>query len=123
MPEPGKKGKDALTMPRKVYRKHQERGEFDPCMKGLLVDKEVLEGSEGHEMRVAIAIKAIMQGKTDEEVAQVFADQPDYNHEISLAKVIEIRGYGYKPYSCAALKDKCGGLVEQYCRGCKSTCH
>ena len=60
---------------------------------------------------------------SDEEAAQLFADQPDYNHEISLAKVIEIRGYGYKPYSCTTLKDKCGGLVGQYCRDCKSTCH
>jgi hypothetical protein len=119
VPGPSKKVKDALTMPRKVYRKHQERGEFDPCMKGLLVDKVVLEGSEGHEMRVAIAIKAGLMGMSDEEAAQLFADQPDYNHEISLAKVIEIRGYGYKPYSCTALKDKCGGLVEQYCGQCK----
>jgi len=123
VPEPGKKGKDALVMPRRAHRMPQDGAEFDPCMEKLLADKVALEGSEGHEMRVAIAIKAIMQGKSDEEVAQLFADQPDYNHEISLAKVIEIRGYGYKPYSCAALKDKCGGLVEQYCRECKSTCH
>ena len=101
----------------------QDGAEFDPCMEKLLADKVALEGSEGHEMRVAIAIKAGLMGMSDEEAAQVFADQPDYNHEISLAKVIEIRGYGYKPYSCAALKDKCGGLVEQYCRGCKSKCH
>lgn len=123
VPEPGKKGKDALVMPRRAHRMPQDGAEFDPCMKELLAGKVPLEGSEGHEMRVAIAIKAIRQGKTDEEVAQLFADQPDYNHEISLAKVAEIRGYGYKPYSCAALKDKCGGLVRQYCRECKSTCH
>lgn len=123
VPEPGKKGKDALVMPRRAHRMPQDGAEFDPCMEKLLADKVALEGSEGHEMRVAIAIKAIMQGNTDEEVARVFADQPDYNHEISLAKVVEIRGYRYKPYSCAALKDKCGGLVRQYCRECKSTCH
>lgn len=119
VPELNKKGKDALTMPRKVYRKHQERGEFDPCMSGLLVDKVVLEGSEGHEMRVAIAIKAGLMGMPDEEAAQLFADQPDFNREISLGKVIEIRQYGYKPYSCKALKDKCSGLVEPYCKNCK----
>lgn len=123
VPEPGKKGKDALTMPKRGCRMPQDGAEFDPCMKELLAGKVPLEGSEGHEMRIAIAIKAIMQGNTDEEVAQVFADQPDFNHEISLAKVIEIRGYEYKPYSCTTLKDKCGGLVGQYCRGCKSTCH
>lgn len=115
VPGPSKKVKEALTMPKKV----RAAVEFDPCMSGLLVDKIVLEGSEGHEMRVAIAIKAGLMGMSDEEAAQLFADQPDYNHEISLAKVIEIRGYGYKPYSCAALKDKCGGLVEQYCGQCK----
>ncbi len=115
VPGPSKKVKEALTMPKKV----RAVVEFDPCMRGLLVGKVVLEGSEGHEMRVAIAIKAGLMGMSDEEAAQLFADQPDYNHEISLAKVIEIRGYGYKPYSCAALKDKCGGLVEQYCGQCK----
>ena len=123
VPEPGKKGKDALVMPRRAHRMPQDGAEFDPCMEKLLADKVALEGSEGHEMRVAIAIKAGLMGMSDEEAAQLFADQPDYNHEISLAKVIEIRGYGYKPYSCAALKDKCGGLVRQYCRECKSTCH
>lgn len=119
VPEPGKKGKDALVMPRRAHRMPQDGAEFDPCMEKLLADKVALEGSEGHEMRVAIAIKAGLMGMSDEEVARVFADQPDYNHEISLSKVIEIRGYGYKPYSCAALKDKCGGLVEQYCGQCK----
>lgn len=115
VPGPSKNVKEALTMPKKV----RAAVEFDPCMRRLLVDKVVLEGSEGHEMRVAIAIKAGLMGMSDEEAAQLFADQPDYNHEISLAKVIEIRGYGYKPYSCTALKDKCGGLVEQYCGQCK----
>lgn len=113
------KGKTSLTMPHPKSSCKSSVG-FDRCMTGLLADNVPLVGSEGHEMRLAIAIKAIKQDKTNEEIACIFADQPDYNYEISLGKVIETRKYDYKPYSCKTLKDKCSGLVEPYCKGCKS---
>jgi len=107
------------TMPNVLFKAGRDDNELDPCMKGLLADKVPLEGSEGHEMRVAIAAKATMAGFELEKIVGLYADQPDFNREITFDKVMEIRERDYEPYSCQVLKDRCGSLVEPYCQGCK----
>jgi DNA primase large subunit len=119
VPEPTKD--EGLSMPKASKHQHQsgQDMDFDPCMYGVIKDKVPLEGSEGHEMRLAIAIKADQFGLDAETTACIFCDQPDFNLEISLGKVLETWRYWYKPYSCKTLQDKCGGLVKPYCEKCR----
>ena len=118
VPEPAKKGKDGLTMPKVSKHVKCDKVDFDPCMRGLIEDKVPLEGSEGHEMRLAIAIKAGMMGLDAEFAANMFKDQRDFDFEYSLKKIKETWGYGYKPYSCETLRDKCCEIVKPYCGNC-----
>ena len=92
--------------------------ELDYCMKRALEDKLRLNGSEGHNLRVAIVVKAQSIGMTEEETAQLFRHQNDYDHDITSGKVVEIRGYDYQLWSCEALRDKCGKMITNYCRTC-----
>jgi hypothetical protein len=118
VPEPAKKGKDSLTMPKVSKHVKCDKVDLDPCMRGLIEDKVPLEGSEGHEMRLAIAIKAGMMGLDAEFAANMFKDQRDFDFEYSLKKIKETWEYGYKPYSCETLRDKCSEIVKPYCGNC-----
>jgi hypothetical protein len=91
---------------------------LDYCMQRALEDEISLEGSEGHHLRLAMAIKANKIGMTAEATAQLFQSQKDYDHDFSLNKVLETWSYNYSPWSCEALRDKCGKLVKGYCRSC-----
>ena len=91
---------------------------LDYCMHRALEDKISLDGSEGHLLRLAIAVKAQHIGLTAEETAQLFQSQEDYDYELSLTKVQKTWSYNYSPWSCDTLRDKCGKLVEPYCRSC-----
>jgi len=44
-------------------------------------------GSEGHEMRVAIAAEARNVGYTIEQTIELFKDQPDFNPDITRKNV------------------------------------
>lgn len=92
--------------------------ELDYCMRELLLSMTHLEGSAGHHMRVAIAIKARSIGLDAEATTALFKDQPDYDHDFSLAKVEEIWQHSYNNWSCKTLLDKCRPLVNTYCRTC-----
>jgi DNA primase large subunit len=87
-------------------------------MKRALEDKFLLNGSEGHNLRVAIVVKAQAIGMTEQETTQLFQNQDDYDRDITLSKVVEIRGYDYQPWSCGTLRDKCENLIMDYCRTC-----
>jgi hypothetical protein len=91
---------------------------LDYCMQRALEDKISLSGSEGHYLRLAIAIKANRVGMDAEATAQLFQDQADYDHDFSLSKVQETWSYNYSPMSCTSLRDKCGKLIKSYCRTC-----
>ncbi|HQN29546.1 MAG TPA: hypothetical protein PKX20_00330 [Methanothrix soehngenii] len=91
---------------------------LDYCMQRALDDKVSLQGSEGHHLRLAIAIKAQHIGLSAKEVAQLFRNQKDYDHDISLNKVLETWSYNYSPWSCETLRDKCVKLVTSYCPSC-----
>ena len=91
---------------------------LDYCMQRALEDKIPLEGSEGHYLRLAIAVKAQPIGLTAEATAQLFQSQKDYDHDFSLSKVLETWSYAYSPMSCETLRDKCGKLVKTYCQSC-----
>jgi hypothetical protein len=93
-------------------------GGLDPCMERALADNIALVGSEGHNLRLAIAIKANTIGMDAEATAQLFQSQKDYDHDFSLKKVQETWCYNYFPMSCTSLRDKCGKLVNPYCRTC-----
>lgn len=110
-------------MPRIVEKRTARRNtrtdnHLDYCMQRALEEKISLEGSEGHHLRLAIAIKANNIGMDAETTAQLFQCQADYNHDLSVNKVLETWSYNYSPWSCEALRDKCGRLVKSYCLSC-----
>jgi hypothetical protein len=92
--------------------------ELRPCMKGLLELKTPLEGSEGNEMRVAIAAEAWNIGLKVDQAIELFKGQSDFNPEITRSHVEYIYTRGYYPYSCFALKEKCYSLISPYCVKC-----
>lgn len=89
-------------------------------MERALEDKISLEGSEGHLLRLAMAVKAKRIGMDAEATAQLFQNQRDYDHDFSLNKVLETWCYNYSSWSCSSLRDKCGLLVKGYCQTCPS---
>lgn len=91
---------------------------LDYCMQRALMENTALEGSEGHLFRHAIAVKAQKIGLTAEVATQLFQNQKDYDHDISLSKVLEIWGRNYNPWSCEKLQDQCGKLIKGYCPSC-----
>lgn len=99
-------------------RRTYSKNERDYCMKRALKDKLQLHGSEGHHLRLAIVVKAQAIGTRDEETAQLFQNQDDYDYDVSYGKVVETRKYDYSPWSCDALRDKCGKFVTNYCASC-----
>lgn len=92
--------------------------DLDYCMKKVLEDKLPLHGSEGHNLRVAIVVKAQTIGMDEEETAQLFLHQDNYDRDLTYSKVAEIRAYDYLPWSCDTLRDKCGNLMGDYCEVC-----
>jgi len=92
---------------------------LDYCMERALKEQVPLEGSEGHNLRMAIAVKAHAIGKAAEEIASLFEHQADFDYEFSLKKARETEKYDYAPWSCQTLRDKCGDLVAIYCSTCK----
>lgn len=108
----------AMPKPTKPNNSHASCSTLDHCMLNALVDGVPLEGSNGHNLRVAIAVKAAFVGMKPEEIANLFKDQPDFDYEYSLSKAKEISERGYSPWSCATLCDNCGGLVTRYCSTC-----
>jgi hypothetical protein len=115
---------DAKAMPKARRATAEESGascgsrSLDYCMARALAEGSPLEGGEGHNLRVAIAAKAANIGMSPEEAALLFKDQPDYNFDISLKKCREPAEYGYSPWSCATLRDKCGDHVTRWCPTC-----
>jgi hypothetical protein len=110
-------------MPRVFSRQETKRttrydNALDYCMQRALEDKISLEGSEGHNLRLAMAVKAQHIGLPAEKTAQLFQSQEDYDHDISLNKVLETWSYAYSTWSCEALRDKCGKLIKGYCPSC-----
>jgi hypothetical protein len=91
---------------------------LDYCMIRTLAEGIPLEGSEGHEFRLAIATKAANIGKPPEEAALLFKDQPDFDYEYSLKKCREPVKYGYLPFSCDTLRAKCGNFATKWCPTC-----
>ena len=88
------------------------------CLKEILAAKIPLVGSEGHEMRVAIAAEAWNVGYTIEQTIELFKDQPDFNPDTTRKNVEYIYNNGYLPYSCSTLREKCGSLISPYCVKC-----
>lgn len=91
---------------------------LDYCMERALADGLPLNHSDGHNLRLAIAVKAQVIGMTAEATAQLFQHQEDYDYEYSLNKALETWSYNYSPWSCSTLKDKCGSIVSRYCSSC-----
>ena len=89
-----------------------------PCLEEILAAKTPLEGSEGHEIRVAIAAEAWNVGYTIEQTIELFKDQPDFNLDITRNYVEYIYANGYLPYSCNTLRGKCNSLISPYCVKC-----
>lgn len=100
------------------HQKDYSNDELDYCMNKALEDNLQLIGSEGHHLRLAIVVKAQAIGMDDEEIAQLFQNQDNYDFDISYSKVAETRKYNYLPWSCDTLRDKCGEMVGAYCVGC-----
>jgi hypothetical protein len=113
------KGKRTKQNREKAIRTPTRLGQdLRPCMKALLESSTLLEGSEGHIMRVAIAAEARNIGLTIEPAIELFRDQSDFKVEITRKHIDYIYREGYHPYSCSKLRDQCRSLVKPYCAGC-----
>lgn len=97
--------------------------DFKPCLKHLLDERTALEGGEGHEVRIAIAIEAICIGMTIEEIIGLYQHQPDFDHDITTEKVKDIGSRRYKPYRCETLREKCPTLIGPQCMTCLYCSH
>jgi len=116
--ESSSEGMPKVSIRYETKRKACSSNALDYCMQRALEDKLSLEGSEGHHLRLAMAVKAQHIGLPAEKAAQLFQSQEDYDHDISLNKVLETWSYAYSPWSCEALRDKCGKLIKGYCSSC-----
>ncbi len=116
--ESSSEGMPKVSIRHEGKRKTCSSNALDYCMQRALEDKIPLEGSEGHYLRLAIAVKAQPIGLTAEATAQLFQNQRDYDHDISLNKVLEIWSRNYNPWSCEKLQDQCGKLIKGYCSSC-----
>ncbi|OPY55334.1 MAG: hypothetical protein A4E49_00454 [Methanosaeta sp. PtaU1.Bin112] len=116
--ESSSEGMPKVSIRYETKRKTCSRNVLDYCMQRALDDKVSLQGSEGHHLRLAIAVKAQHIGLSAEETTQLFQSQTDYDDDFSLNKVLETWSYNYSPWSCYTLRDKCGKLINGYCRSC-----
>jgi len=116
--ESSSEGMPRVSIRYETKRKTCSSNALDYCMQRALEDKIPLEGSEGHYLRLAIAVKAQPIGLTAEATARLFQNQRDYDHDFSLRKVLETWSYEYSAWSCETLRDKCGKLVNPYCQSC-----
>ena len=91
---------------------------LDHCMVCALADGVQLEGSEGHHLRLAIAIKAQKIGMTEDKAVSLFRGQKDFDPDFTRQKIGEIWSRDYSPMSCETLRDRCGDLVGRYCSTC-----
>ena len=89
-----------------------------PCIQGVLNARVHLEGSEGHAMRVAIAVESWNIGLSVDKATELFKDQADFEAGITHNNIEYIYARAYRPYSCDKLKEQCKFLVDPYCRGC-----
>lgn len=116
--ESSSEGMPKVSIRYETKRKTCSSNALDYCMQRALEDKLSLEGSEGHHLRLAMAVKAQHIGLPAEKAAQLFQSQEDYDHDISLNKVLETWSYAYSTWSCETLRDKCGKLIKGYCSSC-----
>lgn len=82
-----------------------------PCIQAALGKK--LEGESGHLMRLAIAVEYLHTSMSTEDVARLFAAQPDYDFEKSMYFVKHAQKNRYKPFKCKTIR-KLG-----FCLNCK----
>lgn len=75
----------------------------------------VLEGEQGHWMRIAIVREFYNNGMTDPyELAMLFRNQPDFDLDYSLKQVQSIIKEEYGIWNWETLQDKCSGFVQQF---------
>lgn len=95
-----------------------EYKDFRPCIKAIIDTRVPLEGSEGHTMRVAIAVEAFNIGMGIESTVDLLQYQPDFDRGFTRSKVSEIHSRAYSRFSCEKLRDQCGSLVSNHCSRC-----
>lgn len=90
------------------------RRDMRPCVVAAI--NQQLNGSSGHDMRVAIVCEALASGKSREETTELFSGQNDFDQEITAKHVDYIVDHGYRPWNCETLQQRCAGLVD--CANC-----
>jgi len=127
VPEPEERHAKSKKCRAKMSNSGQERSTRAPtkigqdlrqCLKEVLAAKIPLVGSEGNDMRVAIAAEARNVGYTIEQTIELFKDQPDFNLDITRNYIEYIYANGYLPYSCNTLRGKCNSLISPRCVKC-----
>jgi hypothetical protein len=106
--------RDYLPAPQLPAPRCVRSGTMRQCIVAAL--KEQLNGSEGHDMRIAIVCEAWASGKSTEEIVQLFADQDDFNEATTAKNVADIVNRGYHPWRCDTLRDRCASFVS--CGSC-----
>lgn len=101
---------------RRKLRRLQKEGKIRPCVEQAL--SKDLSGEKGHAMKVAITREYnFLLGYSDEEIAELFEAQADYDFEESLKQVKSITCKEMNPWRCDTIRERCGDLVN--CFGCK----
>ena len=90
-----------------------EMKDFPPCIRKLIDDLR-MSVNVPHLGRVALAIYLIKAGLPDEQIAELFANAPDYNPETTAYQIKYARQKGYSVPSCATMD--MWGLCIAVCR-------
>ena len=100
----------------KKIRRLRKDGQIRPCIANAL--NNTLTGTQGHAMRIAICREySSVAGYSDEQIAELFETQPDYDFNISLQQVQSITQVEMNPWKCETLRNKCSKYMD--CLGCK----
>ena len=85
-----------------------------PCVLEAL--DQQLDGSQGNDLRVAIACEALAAGKSRKEVIGLFSGQSDFDEATTAKHVDYIISAAYRPWRCETLQDKCSNFIN--CGSC-----
>jgi DNA primase large subunit len=93
-----------------------DRKDFPPCINKLIDDLQ-MSVNVPHMGRVALAIYLIKAGLSDEQIAKVFSNAPDYNAQTTNYQIAYVRKKAYSMPSCATMDS--WGLCIAICK-CKN---
>jgi hypothetical protein len=92
-----------------------------PCFKRAIGEMWTLEGSEGHEFRLALLGEMMVNNYPEDDIHKVYKLQSDYSAQKTQKNIDYAREKGYKTWKCETIRDKCSTLLAGLCTTCVKT--